>query len=427
MKKITQLTALLFLAIFLLQSCVKDTCEQTTTWVRSTPIYKTQAQIDAISVTQEAPRALEEPGKIYFYNDYIFINEIRKGIHVIDNSDPSNPVNTGFIDIDGNIDIAVRNGRLYADSYMDLFILNVENPEYVTTVNRQKDVFERGWETGDGRIWLYNETELITEVLDCATRNAMTNRGGIFFQDDFALADNASGGGGGAELGGGGGNGTGGSMARFTLVDDYLYRVGNSDLTVISLANPDAPSVLNTVNLGWGIETIIPYGENLFIGSNSGMQIWDNSNPAEPTFLSNFEHARACDPVFVKDNYAYVTLRDGTFCEGFANQLDLIDISDLLNPTLEKTFQMQNPHGLSIDDNTLFLCEGEHGLKVFDIADPKNLDDHRRSHIKGINAYDVIALPNAENVLLLIGEDGFFQYDYSDPENLREISRILAE
>lgn len=426
MKKVTQLGTLLFLAIFLLQSCVKDTCEQTTTWVRQTPVYKTQTELDNIAATQDAPRALRNPGKIYFYNDYIFINEVREGIHVIDNSDPENPVKTSFIDLDGNIDLAVRNGRLYADSYFDLFVLDVQNPENITTVNRQREVFEETWQTADGRIWLYNEQELVTEMMDCETRNAMVERGGVFWQNEFALTPNAAGGdfsGG----GGGSGNGIGGSMARFTLVNDYLYRVGDSDLTVISLANPDAPGIISTVNIGWGIETIIPYQNNLFIGSNSGMQIWDNSNPAAPFFLSEFQHARACDPVFVKDNYAYVTLRDGTFCEGFENQLDLIDVTDLTNPRLEETFPMQNPHGLSIDENNLFVCEGEHGLKVFDIADPKKLDENRLSHIKNIDAYDVIALPNADNVLLLIGEDGFFQYDYSDPENLREISRITVE
>jgi len=425
MKNLRFLPLLAIVATLFLQSCVKDTCEQMTTWVRQTPVYKTQAEIDAVQVSNEEARPLKKPGKIYFYNDFIFINEIREGVHVIDNTDPTSPQNIGFINIEGNADIAIKDGRLYADSYTTLFILDVSDINNVGVIERQSETFMPTWWQGEeGPIWVYNETETITEMLDCQTRDAMVNRGGIFFQrgfDDFAVANEAGG------VGGGGGSGTGGSMARFTLVGDYLYSVSQNDMKVFSLANLDAPTLANTLDLGWGIETIIPHEDKLFIGSTSGMQIWDNQNPEEPTFLSEFRHAGACDPVFVKDNFAYVTLRDGNLCQGFVNQLDLIDISNITNPTLEKTFQMANPHGLSIDGDNLFLCEGVHGLKVFDIDEPKKLGNNKIDHIKDISAYDVIALPGESDILLMIGEGGFFQYDYSNPRNLKEISRILVE
>lgn len=424
MKNSRILPLLAIVAALFFQSCVKDTCEQMTTWVQSTPIYKTQAELDAISVNTEASRGLKNPGKIYFYNDYIFINEIREGVHIIDNSDPNSPQNISFISIEGNVDIAIKDGRLYADSYKDLFIINITDVNNPTVVSREPNVFMPIWEGSSDQILLYYETEKITEMMDCQTRDAMVNRGGVFFNTvDFDTAETASGSGGGNS----GGSGTGGSMARFTLVGDYLYSVGQSDMNVFSISNLDAPALVNTLNLGWGIETIIPHEDKLFIGSNSGMQIWDNSNPAAPSFLSEFNHAQACDPVFVKGNYAYVTLRDGNACQGFVNQLDLIDISDIQNPFLEKTFQMDNPHGLSIDENNLFLCEGTHGLKVFDIDDPKKLGDNKVSHVKNVSAYDVIALPGESDVLLMIGEGGFFQYDYSNPRDLKEISRILVE
>ena len=425
MKNLRILPFLAIVATFFLQSCVKDSCEQMTTWVRQTPIYKTQAEMDAVQVSNEEARALKKPGKIYFYNDFIFINEIREGVHIIDNTDPTSPQNIGFINIEGNADIAIKDGRLYADSYTTLFTLDVSDVNNVSVIERQSEVFTPGWDNGDGQIWVYNEIETITEMLDCQTRDAMVNRGGIFFRnfDDVAFAPQAESGGGGF----GGGSGTGGSMARFTLVGDYLYSVSDSDMRVFSLANLDAPALANTLELGWGIETIIPHEDKLFIGSATGMQIWDNQNPELPTFLSEFRHATACDPVFVKDNFAYVTLRDGNACQGFVNQLDLIDITDLTNPTLEKTFQMDNPHGLSIDGDNLFLCEGAFGLKTFDIEDPTKLGSKKIDHIKDISAYDVIALPGDSDILLMIGEGGFFQYDYSNPRDLKEISRILVE
>jgi len=65
-------------------------------------------------------KELEDPGKIYFYNNYIFINEKRAGVHVFDNSTPSSPQNIGFLNIPGNVDIAIRNDIMLADNYIDL-------------------------------------------------------------------------------------------------------------------------------------------------------------------------------------------------------------------------------------------------------------------------------------------------------------------
>jgi len=398
---------LIFLSFILFQSCTKDQCQQEATWVEIVPIYKSQEDLDAISFSQEASRELEKPGKIYFYNDFIFVNEHLKGIHIIDNSDPNNPNNIAFLNIEGNIDIAVRGNRLYADCYTDLFVFDISDMENITSVNRQQGVFPPLSSGGSNGMLVYRDEITKTEMINCGDRNP----GNV--ESSFLL-------GGGASLP----VGTGGSQARFTFVDNYFYTVSRRDMNVFSLNNPDEPNLILTTDVGWGIETIIPFGENLFIGSTTGMQIWDNSNPAEPTFLSRISHAFACDPVFVKDNYAYVTLRTGNVCQGSLNQLDLIDISDLSNPFLEETFEMSNPHGLSIDENNLFVCEGEFGLKVFNIEDPTQLGNNKIDQIRDKHSYDVIVVPGEDKHLLLVGKDGLFQYDFSNPNNLKELSKI---
>ena len=156
------------------------------------------------------------------------------------------------------------------------------------------------------------------------------------------------------------------------------------------------------------------------------MFIYDNSNPIHPTFLSEFQHSRACDPVFVSGNHAYVTLRSGTWCDGFTNQLDVINIEDLTNPYEVASYPMDNPHGLSIKDDVLYLCEGESGLKVFNIEDVNNIDGNRIDEVKDFNTYDAISIPNKE-VLLVVGEDGLYQFDTSEPSNLKELSVISVD
>ncbi|MFT7452228.1 MAG: hypothetical protein ACI9VN_002959, partial [Patescibacteria group bacterium] len=179
------------------------------------------------------------------------------------------------------------------------------------------------------------------------------------------------------------------------------------------------------MNVGWNIETLYAFGDKLFIGSQQGMFIYDASDPANPVYLSGYEHWTSCDPVFVKDNYAYVTLHGGTLCNGSQlNQLDLIDITDILNPNLVKSFPMENPHGLSIKDNNLFLCEADAGLKVFDIENPLVLDQKLLSTLNDFSAKDVIVVPGDQNILLVIGDDGFYQVNFDNPENLDVLSLI---
>lgn len=216
-------------------------------------------------------------------------------------------------------------------------------------------------------------------------------------------------------------------MARFRLAGSYLYGVDESRLKVVDLQNAVAPQWVNTVDIGWGIETIFPHEDKLFIGSNSGMFIYNNANPTEPTFMYEFQHARACDPVFVKDDFAYVTLRDGNLCQGFINQMDLIDISNLLKPKLVESFPMDNPHGLTIRDNNLYLCEGKYGLKVFDITDPTVLDEHLLNTQSDRHAFDAISVPTERPVIMVIGADGFYQYDVSTPSEPVLISTIPVQ
>jgi hypothetical protein len=127
--------------------------------------------------------------------------------------------------------------------------------------------------------------------------------------------------------------------------------------------------------------------------------------------------------VVAQGNFAYVTLRSNIRCFGNTNQLDVIDITNLSAPFLIKTYPMQNPHGLSVDQDYLFLCEGEHGLKVFDISNKQAIDQNLISHVTGIDAYDVIAI---DSHLIMVGSDGIYQYDYSDPANLKLLSVISS-
>lgn len=103
-----------------------------------TPVFMDRSDLDnSVSYVSEV-RELQQPGKIYYRKPYIFINEKYKGIHIIDNSDPKNLVNKGFIKAPGCIDMAVKNNILYLDNSVDLVAFNLDT-KIVT--ERIKDVF----------------------------------------------------------------------------------------------------------------------------------------------------------------------------------------------------------------------------------------------------------------------------------------------
>lgn len=427
MKKINYFLAICVVFSFIIfQSCTQDLCNRSSTFVRFDPIY---LQVDEIrkDIQIQGAQTLKTPGKLYYYNDYIIINERREGLHIVDNKDPENPQNIAFIKIPGNIDMAVKNGVLYADNYIDLLAIDIENPAAPKLITRVEDVFNSlGLNEDLGHLVYYEETTVTQEI------NCTDNRWGNpwFFEGErfFADVDLASSAGDFAPINNAGlptSTGIGGSLAQFTLTKNHLYVVDEWNLKIFDVSDCDNPDFVNTVNVGWGIETIYPYLDNLFIGAADGMYIFDNSNPLTPRFLSKFEHARACDPVVVDGDIAYVTLRDGTTCEGFNNQLDVVDVSTLTRPQLLKTYPMENPRGLAVRNNKLYICDGDAGLKSYDVTDWETIDENQLAHIKGFSTYDVIALP--DDILLVIGEDGFYQFKIENEKDLREISVIPVE
>lgn len=383
--------------------CLKDTCSNTYTIYY--PIYKTLSQVRA-DMKSSVPQPLKNTGKLNVYGNYIFLNEVGKGIHVIDNSNPAAPKNISFINIPNNVDLAIKGDFLYADSYSDLVVFDISNPRQVSPVkfvnNLVKEVnayWHNNVTNPDSIRVVVGYTEKDTTV-DCSTSRLWRNCSNCLFASagngatGFTITAPQV--------------GVGGSMARFTIVNNYLYAVSQTSLYSVSISTPAAPQLSSTRNLGWGIETIYPFSNKLFIGSRTGMFIYDLSNPASPTQQGSFTHAMACDPVIADNNYAYVTLRSGNFCNNQINQLDVIDISNLSAPKLKKTFAMKNPHGLAKDGNKLFICDGADGLKMYDASSPESLQIMQK--IAGIETFDVIAF---NGKAIVVARDGLYQYDYS--------------
>ena len=389
---------LLFLLIF---SCDKNDLDYEFVQVATPNLISKSAFRSSVKVT--APQAIEEAGKIYAYKNYIFVSDVNKGVHIIDNSNPESPQAVSYIEVPGNEDVLIKDDYLYADSATDLVVFNILDINNVSLVERLEDVFE---------IYNYNipaaadivdfdkfnyENDIIVGWTVTTERRKKVNRTGVidvFF--DGALTNAAE-----------SVTGTGGSLARFQIVDNYLYAVGNNQMTIFNIQNLAEPILANTQYAGWNIETMFQADDYLYLGSTNGMYIYSLTNPSSPEFVSEFIHWEGCDPVVVDGDYAYLTLRGGNACGQLESVLEVIDISDKSTPTLKKQYSLDNPYGLGVKGNTLFVCDGASGLKLFDKTNP--LDIRMIGNLKNIQSKDVIPL---ENTLLMIGNNTIYQYKY---------------
>ena len=403
----------------------------------SVPVYLSYEDLrEAVKKTD--PQDLKNPGKIYFKDNYIFINEFFKGIHIIDNNNPNSPVEKAFIEIPGNVDIAIKENTLYADSYIDLVALDISNMDDIKETYRIKDVFPYAVPP--------KEVELTNEYIDQSKgvvirwevkeiEKELTKPEPPYpypypypwytydshkFSGEMSLSNSSSAGG--ASSGSGSAVGVGGSMARFAIKNNALYVLTGYSIKVVDITNVNQPVTvapgINTSN----IETIFLNENYMYIGAQGGMSIYDITENFTPKLISTYIHITSCDPVVVEGDYAYVTLRSGRTCRNnFTNQLDVIDIKNKAVPKLLKSYGFKSPNGLGIENSILFLCDGDDGLKIFDASDIYNITQHPIAQFKDIQATDVIPL---NGLLFMIGEDGFYQYDYSTITNVKLLSKI---
>jgi len=394
-------------AMIALASCTKDFKYERYSFYR--PVYETKASVKE-NIKSNPAVAIENPGKIYVKGNLVFLNDIDKGIHIIDYSNPSAPINKAFVNIPGCRDIAVKGNYMYADCFTDLVTIDIADANNVQLKNYINGVFPNkysgsgiGLDTSKVIVnWVRVDTIVKRETGE--SEEWMTTDG-VLFSNPLAGAYNS----------GGQSNGTGGSMAAFALLGNRLYTVDRVNLKVFNTTNAATPQYVTNVNLGnnWMIETIFPFQDKLFIGSQNGMLVYSVANADAPVYISSFLHATMCDPVIADGNTAYVTLRSGTVCVGTDNQLDVLNIQNINSPQLIKTYPLNNPAGLVKDGNALLVCDGSAGLKLFDASNSNNIIE--KAAVTSIDPYDVIAM---NGTAIVSAADGIYFVSYALPGTL---------
>jgi hypothetical protein len=379
------------------------------TYTLYTPIYQLkQSVLDHINGSPTEP--IDSSGKIFIINQYIFLNDVDKGIHIIDNTDPVHPVQTAFLQIPGNQDMVVKGNTLYADMYSDLLAIDITDLHRVK-INSMIPALFVDRENVNG--FSMDSNTVIINWIKKDTTVILPNHTGVYNPNFFgpiaaSFSNNST----------GQTTGIAGSSAKMVLINNYIYAITERhELGAIDLSSPTAPVVVSNQFAGYDLETIFPFKDHLFLGSDIGTFIYDISDPGNPKPDGEFTHGQACDPVITDGTFAYITLHTGTSCGGASNELDVVDVRNLQQPDLVKSYPMISPKGLSKDGNLLFVCDGPSEVKLFDAGNPGDLLSLSTLRVNGPS--DVIA---SQGDLMVVASDGLYQFDYKSINNLRLLS-----
>jgi len=399
------------LALLLVATSCKD--KRFVHYYGNKPIYMSYDDLRS-SVKLETAHTLKEKGAFLLHNSTLYIVEKNEGIHIFDNSNPQAPVNTGFLRVHGITDLSMKENTMYVNSYIDLVVLNCDNPENPVVENRVKDVFpytfnypNNGYRTAA----IDKEKGIVVgfELADIKEEKQENSYDGLYETNTLASGSSS------------GSSNSSGSISTFTTNSHHLYILSSNSIVSFGISNASSPVKEGTTPLNRWAETLLCDEEHLFIGTTTGMQVYNAPVSGSPSYASEIAHIVSCDPVAVDGNFAYYTIRSGTNCGGNTNKLEVVDISNIQNPVLIGSFDMTNPHGLAAENNKVWVCDNNSGIRCFNSSVPQNTGNMQLSQFTGMVAYDIIV---RDNNAIVMGEHSLVQLNYANPASPQLISTI---
>ncbi|MCO6459779.1 MAG: hypothetical protein J5I59_00110 [Saprospiraceae bacterium] len=216
------------------------------------------------------------------------------------------------------------------------------------------------------------------------------------------------------------GNGKSGSTASMITYGDYMYFIDNSILRTMSLTDPAHPVQTSQVNIPGIAETLFAFEDALYVGTRTGVLVYDLTNKAQPVYQDNAFHWPAHDPVVVQGNYGYSTTRWGDQEGSGGGNLTVLDVSNRLNPITLYSIPQEYPYGLGISGEYLYVCNGSFGINIFKINQFNSQVDFV-SNIKTDAVYDCIP---SEELLICQMSTGIGIFNISTPDKPVLISKI---
>jgi hypothetical protein len=190
-------------------------------------------------------------------------------------------------------------------------------------------------------------------------------------------------------------------------------------LNIIDLSGEKIEKVVNDFIIT-DVESVFSCRDKLFLGTPSALNIYSIENPVLPVYFSQLSHVYSrCNSIAVHKNLVYVSIYSENLCGQSSDQLTIFDINNAESPLKISSYPMKYPKGLGINKDKLFICDT--GLKVFKIGEPETLMNNQLTYYKQVDAYDITFF---NNIILLIADDGLYQYKYEDDFDFSAVGQL---
>lgn len=337
-------------------------------------------------------------------NDIVYVVSYSFGLNILDVSDPSNITVTGTCSIPGfpyrvkvigdyayvgNTDYSGAGGINVVD------VSDPENPSLVTSYIGFAEHMAAA-----GNTIAFTGNSMVCSILDISTPTAPVLAGtyslpnftsDVYVDGNYAYTGN---------------NGfrvfditdkTNPVQVGYNVIDGSIVRTAgdkavyiresmsaNNPVMVMDISDPANPALLGQYNSPVMTNDLEVRGNYAFVSCWwDGIRIVNFEDPANPVLAAHsmgwsnggtpgvtFCYAQALD---VEGNYLYI-LDYGPFTEEDTRGLYILDISDILNPTLVKRFTDFSSYGYDLDvvGNLVYIADNYGGLQVIDVTDKNN-------------------------------------------------------
>lgn len=389
-------------------SCTKTKGEITMTYNKATAVYADLEEIRTLPLVT-AVRSIEDPGKIYIGDNFLLIGEKEEGIHVFDNTNPNNPVAIAFLQLPMTREFYVDGNYIYAEGHYDFMKISMIDMYNPSIVSRVEYAFGEVNQNDQGQDIIGFNYQKVTETFELGSPEAQALENSTYLYYDYqqnlipvsTVPSSFVGAGGTVK----------GTLNKITTLNDYAYVVGDNEVYVFS-NDANSMAYVNRVHtMSSDIETIYPYEDYLYLGTQSSMELLSVSDPEYPENVSTYWHPTSCDPVMPTGSVAYVTLRsaDNSGCSGDENTLDVLDMTNVTDPQPLNSVTMDSPYGIGLDGDYMWIGEGYNGLTLLDNSDRRNPVVIKT--FTGVKAYDVIPNPYQANAIYVTGDNGMELYN----------------
>jgi len=364
------------------------------------------------------------PNRIYVSGNRAIVASDNRGLQIVDISDPAMPkLLSETLDAGSSVaDVVVKGDIAFASvTYGGIVIIDISNPKIPTQIGAM-EFNHVGMIALEGSTLVVSALEYSyeTTIYDVTNPRAPVFRSTVptMFQGQFALAGNRlcvvdilsvplyditdraaprllgylspqS------------------VPQRFVALGDYAYSFGHDNMEALDLRNPNGGSTMIRFVEPYYRETRVFGGRIFAVGSGSGVEIFDMTDPLVPARTGHLDLRATAHDLKIAGTTAYLS-------NGGAG-LQILDVSNPVNTHLIGTARANGTVFASEIHNTLaYVAAGFDGLQIFDIANPASpvLKGHLTTTAKAMD----VAVKDT-TVYLATGRNGLSVIDASDPTN----------